>query len=104
MAAGPEQVMGLAVSDLRVEPVPRISGEDEVESPGLTLPLLERRRVDLESAARQIAACVRGELLAQLDADDGETAVEQRTRRLARFAADLEQPIAGLQPRETDEI
>ena len=40
----------------------------------------------------------------QLDADDREAALEQRPRRLAGRAADLEQPRAGLEPGERDQV
>ena len=44
------------------------------------------------------------ELRAELDADDREAALEQRPRRLAGRAADLEQPRARLEPGERDEV
>jgi hypothetical protein len=71
---------------------------------GLAVPRLEPFDLDLDREAGQVAACLLGELRAHLDADDGEAALEQRTGRLAGPRADLQQPVAGLEVGQRDEV
>src|SRR5439155_24790944 len=61
------------------------------------LPAFERRHVDLDVEWLEVEARPLGELCAELDADDGVAALEERAGRLAGRAADLEQAVAGLE-------
>jgi hypothetical protein len=84
--------------------MPSGRGVDEVKGFSLALPRFERLDVDLDRQARQVAARMLGELRAHLDADDGEAALEQCARCLARRAPDLQEPIAGFELGQLDEI
>ena len=77
---------------------------DEVACSRFVLPLFEGRDADLHRQAREVAPRALGELRAELDADDREAALEERTRGLARRATDLEQPVVGLELAQLDEI
>ncbi len=94
VAAGPQQLPRLAVPDLRVDPVPRGRGEDQVECRvGGRAPGLEVRgdhRHPLEPG--EIAPCLAGERRAQFHASDLKTAPRERDRRLPAGTADLEEP------------
>ncbi len=96
--------MGLAVPDRRIDPVPSGRGVDEVERFGLALPGLERRDVDFNRQAGQVAARSLHEVCAHLDADHREAALERRTRRFAGRAANLQQASAGFELRKRDEV
>jgi hypothetical protein len=77
-----------------------VDGDDAVEGSSRRLPRLERRADDLDRREPgELPAREGGEPIAELDADDLEAALGERNRRLARTAADLDQPCARGQPR-----
>src|SRR5579884_1708166 len=104
VTAGTQEAMRLRIADRGIDPVPGRRGVDEVEAARLPLPLLERAAVHLDVETRERSPRMRGERLAELDADDPEAALGERPRRLAGGAADLEQPVARLEAGERDEV
>jgi hypothetical protein len=52
----------------------------------------------------QVSSRLLRKICAELDANDREAACQQRSRRLSRPAADLEQRVARLQLGERDEV
>jgi hypothetical protein len=65
-----QQGVSLLVADLGVDPAPGGRGVDQVEALRLALPGLERRDVNLDRHAGEIATGHVGEPRAQLDAHD----------------------------------
>jgi hypothetical protein len=90
VAAGSQEPVCLAVADRRIDPVPSRRGVDELERLGLAVPSLERRDVDLNRTAGQVAARPPRELRAHLDADHG----KPRSSR-GRVALPVAQPISS---------
>jgi hypothetical protein len=82
----------------------RRCGIDEVEALRLCLPGLELSDMDLGRQPSKVAASLRGELRSHLNADDRESAVQQRPGCLAGRAADFQQAIARLEPGQFDEV
>ena len=60
--------------------------------------------MDFNRKAGQVAAGSLRQLRAHLDADHREAALEQRTRRFAGRAANLQQASAGFELRKRDEV
>jgi hypothetical protein len=91
LPAGSQHPMGFPVRSGRIDPVPRRRGIDELVRLVLAIPVLERDDVDVEWATGQGDARLLGEVRPQLHSDNGESAIEERSCRLAGRAADLEQ-------------
>ncbi len=102
--ARPKESVSLAVANGGIDPVPGGGRVDEIERFRLAFPRLEGRDVDLGGQAREVLARAGRELRSQLDADNAKAAREQRPRRLAGRAADLEQARARLELRERDQV
>ena len=75
----------LGQTDRGIHPVPRVAGRDEIEGPAQRIPLLEGRNVDLDPTA----ASHSGHPFIRLDAENGNSSLDQRPRDLARSAADI---------------
>ena len=103
-AAGAQDAVSLPVTQLGVDPMPGRRGEHQVERVGRALPRLERLDVDLDGQSFEVVPRALRELCPQLDAHDGETPREQRTRRFAGRAADLEQTRARLEAGQVNEV
>jgi hypothetical protein len=103
VTAGPQRPPGPRVPDGRVDPVPGRGREDQAD--GLVRrPALEPPLDHLDRESGQVPAGDGGELGAELDTGDAETAPGQREGRLARGAAHLEQSIAGHEVRQRDQV
>jgi hypothetical protein len=95
----------LRVPRFRVDPVERSERHDPVELSSLRLPCFERSVHDLhDREGGELPARDRSEALAELDADDLQTARGQRQRRLTCPASDLENAAAVGQTGELDEV
>ena len=101
--AGPQRRPGPLVAHGRVHPVPR-RGREHQAGRLIRPPVLELFLDHRDRPASQVPPRRRGQLVAQLHAGDPEAAPGQRQRGLARRAADLEQPVAGLQPGQGHEV
>jgi hypothetical protein len=101
--AGPQRRPGPLIAHGRVHPVPRCGREHQAGRllwPPVLEPFLDHR----DRPAGQVAPRRGGQLAAQLHARDPEPPPGQRQRGLAGRAADLEQPVAGLQPGHGHEV
>jgi len=94
VTARAQRLPGPPVTDGRVDPVP---GGGRVHQAGRLgrLPVLELALYHLDRVSGQVLAGDRGQLGAELDAGDPETAPGQRAGRLAGRAPHLEQVVAG---------
>src|SRR5580704_11154015 len=105
VTARAEHLPGAAVADSRIDPVPGGRRVDQVKPLARAgLPLLEPPLDDLSVQAGQIPACGGGQLRAELDAGNPETAPGQRDGGLAGSAAQLQQVVAPGQPGDGDEL
>ncbi len=83
----------------------RVERDDGVEELARRIPVLERRGHDLDlGVRRELAPSELGEVGAQLDREDREAALGERTCGLAGAAADLEHACARLQAGQLDEV
>ena len=105
VAARAEHLPGAAVADGRVDPVPGGRRVDQVEPLARAgPPLLEPPLDDLGVQPGQVAARGGGQVRAEFDAGDPETAPGQRDGGLAGPAAHFQQVVARSQPGDGDEL
>ena len=103
--AGAQHVVRSPPADRRVDPVPRRRGHEDVEAPAAVVPLLERRRLDLDvREAGEPPAGERGHAGARLDGGHRAPERGQRARRLAGAAAHLEHRRPLVHAGDGDEV
>ena len=104
-AGGPEYCRRLRKAQVRVEPVERVEADDCVEQLVSRVPVLERRRHDLDlGVRRELPPRNVGEVRTQLDGEDRASALGKGQRGLARAAADLEQVRSRRQASQLDQV
>ncbi len=103
VTARPQGLPGPPVADRRVDPVPGRGRVDQAD-PLIADPVLEPAHEHLDRPAGQVGAGHHGQFGPQLHAGDAEATPGQRAGGLARGAAHLEQPVAGPQAGQADQV
>src|SRR5262245_3061950 len=102
---GSQHLVRLGVTQLGIDPVHRVEGDDGIGLDSLWLPIFECTRHHL--GRREPGEPPTGygcQLRAQFDCGDGQAALGKRHSRLAGTAADLDYPVAGLESRLIDQV
>ena len=104
VAAGAQQPVRLRVAQRSGRSSATPSRRRRGRSSGVAVPRLERRDVDRRPAGRRGSGARARRVARRARRRRREAALEQRPRRLAGRAADLEQPRARLEPGERDQV